>query len=177
MGHGHHHHHIDPEAGDRRVALAVLANLGLTVAQVAGGLLAGSLSLIADALHNFSDAVSLIIAFLARRIARRPADRAMTFGYGRAEVVAALVNYTTLIVIGLYLLVEAAGRFADPEPVTGWLMIAVGRRGAGGRPRHGGADLPALEDQHEHPRGLPAQPRRRDGLGGGDRVGRADHAL
>jgi cobalt-zinc-cadmium efflux system protein len=124
MGH-HHHHHIDSEAGDRRVLLAVLVNLGLTVAQVIGGLISGSLALIADALHNFSDAISLIIAFGARKIARRPADAGMTFGYGRAEVVAALINYTTLIVVGLYLLYEAALRFVDPQGVDGWLVVVI----------------------------------------------------
>lgn len=121
----HHHHHIDAEAGDRRVALAVLVNLGLTVAQIIGGILSGSLALIADALHNFSDAISLIIAFGARKIARRPADTRMTFGYGRAEVVAALMNYTTLIVIGLYLLYEATMRLIDPQGVDGWLVVVI----------------------------------------------------
>ena len=89
-GRHHQHHHVDPNAGDFRVAAAILVNLGLTVAQVIGGLLSGSLALIADALHNFSDAMSLVIAFGARRIARRRTDASMTFGYGRAEVVAAI---------------------------------------------------------------------------------------
>lgn len=120
-----HHHHVDAGTGDRRVAGAIAVNLGLTVAQVIGGLLAGSLALIADALHNFSDAVSLIIAFAARRIARRPADEDMTFGYGRAEIAAALINYTTLIVIGLYLVYEAVLRALDPQPVEGWLIVIV----------------------------------------------------
>lgn len=124
MGHGHHHH-VDPEAGDRRVFAAIAVNMGLTVAQIVGGILSGSLALIADALHNFSDAISLIIAFGARKIARRPQDAEMTFGYGRVEVVAALINYTTLIVIGLYLLYEAAMRFADPQPIEGWLIIII----------------------------------------------------
>ncbi|MCF3936021.1 cation diffusion facilitator family transporter [Acuticoccus sp. M5D2P5] len=124
MSHGHHHH-VDPDAGDRRVALAVIVNLALTVAQVIGGVLAGSLSLIADALHNFSDAISLVIAFGARKIARRPANSDMTFGYGRAEVVAALINYTTLIVIGLYLVYEAVLRFFEPEPVVGWMIVVI----------------------------------------------------
>lgn len=124
MGHSHHHH-VDPEAGDRRVLLAVIVNLGLTVAQVIGGVLSGSLALIADALHNFSDAISLIIAFGARKIARRPADAQMTFGYGRAEVVAALINYTTLIVVGLYLLYEAILRFIEPQSVDGWLVVII----------------------------------------------------
>ncbi len=120
-----HHHHVDPEAGDSKIAIAVAINLGLTVAQVIGGVVAGSLSLIADALHNFSDAIALIIAFAARKIARLPANADMTFGYGRIEAVAALVNYTTLIVIGLYLVYEAILRFADPSPVTGWIVIVV----------------------------------------------------
>jgi cobalt-zinc-cadmium efflux system protein len=87
--------------------------------------MSGSLALIADALHNFSDAISLIIAFGARKIARRPRDAEMTFGYGRVEVVAALINYTTLIVIGLYLLYEAAMRFANPQDVEGWIIVVI----------------------------------------------------
>ncbi|MEI4493056.1 cation diffusion facilitator family transporter [Mameliella alba] len=124
-GHHHHHHHVDPEAGDARMAAAVGVNLLLTLAQVVGGVLSGSLAMIADALHNFSDAASLLIAALARRIARRPADSDMTFGYGRAEVVAALINLTTLIVIGLYLVYEAVLRFFDPQEVIGWLVIVI----------------------------------------------------
>lgn len=120
-----HQHRDEVEAGDRRVALAIAVNVLLTVAQVAGGIVSGSLALIADALHNLSDAASLAIAFVARRISRRPADGAMTFGYARAEVVAALVNYTTLILIGLYLVYEAVGRLIAPEPVAGWMVVVV----------------------------------------------------
>ncbi|GLT09308.1 cation diffusion facilitator family transporter [Sulfitobacter porphyrae] len=120
-----HHHHIDPEAGDAKVAFAIALNMALTLAQIIGGVIAGSLSLIADALHNFSDAIALIIAFGARKIARRPADAQMTFGYGRIEAVAALVNYTTLIVIGLYLVYEAVMRFFEPSAVAGWIIVIV----------------------------------------------------
>jgi cobalt-zinc-cadmium efflux system protein len=120
-----HHHHPEAEMGDRRVLWAVVVNTALTVAQLVGGIAAGSLSLIADAMHNFSDAISLAIAFVARRIARRPADEAMTFGYVRAEIVAALINYTTLIVVGLYLAYEAILRFAEPHPVAGWIVVIV----------------------------------------------------
>lgn len=116
-GQGHHHSHIDLDAGDARIAWAVGVNMLLTVAQVVGGILSGSLALIADALHNFSDAISLIIAFWARKIARRPADAGMSFGYGRAEVVAALINYTTLIVLALYLVYEGVMRFLEPQRV------------------------------------------------------------
>lgn len=119
------HHHVDPSAGDTRVAWAVVVNLGLTVAQVVGGLMSGSLALIADAIHNLSDALALIIAFMARKIARQPANEEMTFGYGRAEIVAALINYTTLIMIGLYLTYEAVLRFFNPEDVDGWLVVII----------------------------------------------------
>jgi cobalt-zinc-cadmium efflux system protein len=123
--HGHHHHQIEAEAGDRRVFLAIAVNLILTVAQIIGGLVAGSLALIADAIHNFSDAITLVIAFGARKIARRPSDPGMTFGYGRIEIVAALINYTTLIIIGLYLIYEAVFRFIEPKGVDGWLVIVI----------------------------------------------------
>ena len=128
--HGHHththgHHHISPEAGDRAIVAAVAVNLALTVAEFVGGLLSGSVALIADAVHNLSDALSLLIAWAARRIARRPTDAAMTFGYRRAELVAALINYTTLIVLGLWLVWEAIDRFLHPQPIAGGLVIAV----------------------------------------------------
>ncbi len=125
-GHGgHHHHHIDPNAGDLKVAMAVGVNVLLTVAQIIGGVLSGSVALIADAIHNLSDAASLFIAFFARKIARRPTDAGMTFGYKRAELIAALINYTTLIVIGFYLIYEGIMRFFAPPEVAGWLVIIV----------------------------------------------------
>ena len=126
MPHDHGHAHIEPDSGDRRVAIAIWANGLLTVAQIVGGILSGSLALIADALHNFSDMASLVIAFAARKIARRPADERMTFGYGRVEIVAALINYTTLIVIGFYLIYEGGMRMIDPPEVMGWTVVILG---------------------------------------------------
>ena len=123
---GHSHHHGDPsQIGERRLWWAVSANILLTVAQVIGGILSGSLSLVADALHNFSDAASLLIALVAIRIGRKPPDQFKTFGYKRAETVAALINLTTLIIIGLYLCYEAIKRFITPEPVAGWTVVIV----------------------------------------------------
>ena len=126
MPHDHGHAHIDPQSGDRRVSIAIGANGLLTVAQIVGGILSGSLALIADALHNFSDMASLVIAFFARKIARRPADKRMTFGYGRVEIVAALINYTTLILIGFYLIYEGGMRMIDPPEVQGWTVVILG---------------------------------------------------
>ena len=110
---------------DARLWWAVSVNMLLTVAQIVGGVVSGSLSLIADALHNFSDAAALGIALFARKIGRRPADKLMTFGYARAELIAALVNLTTLIIVGFYLIVEAVNRFLAPAPVEGWTVIIV----------------------------------------------------
>ncbi len=122
----HKHDHMSPESKDKRVAIAIWANAILTFAQIAGGIFAGSLALIADALHNFSDMAALVIAFAARKISRRPADAKMTFGYGRIEVVAALINYTTLIIIGLYLIYEGGMRIIDPPEIKGWWVVWLG---------------------------------------------------
>lgn len=121
---GHHHVH-DEQAGDKRIWWAVAVNVILTVVQIVGGIFSGSLSLVADAIHNLSDAISMAIAYIARRIARRPANEQWTFGYVRAELIAALINYTTLIVIGLYLVYEAVFRFIEPQPIQGWIVVII----------------------------------------------------
>lgn len=123
MGHGHDHG--TENMGDSKLIAAVGVNVLLTVAQVIGGILSGSLSLIADALHNLSDAASLAIALFARKIGRKTADELKTFGYKRAEVIAALINLTTLVIIGLYLIYEALWRFAEPEEIEGWTVVVV----------------------------------------------------
>lgn len=124
MGHGHHHGNPS-KIGEKRLWWAVGANMLLTLAQVIGGLISGSLSLVADALHNFSDAASLLIALIAIRIGRKPPDKFKTFGYKRAETIAALINLVTLVIIGLYLCYEAIMRFIEPEPIAGWIIVIV----------------------------------------------------
>jgi len=124
LGHEHHHHDVE-SMGDRRLGWAIAINMLLTLAQVVGGILSGSLALIADALHNFSDATSLLIALVARKIGRQPADHFKTFGYKRAEVIAALINLVTLVIIGLYLIYEALWRVYEPQIIEGWMVIIV----------------------------------------------------
>lgn len=119
------HSHDTREVSDTRLVLAVALNVLLTFAQILGGVVSGSLALIADALHNFSDAASLGLALYARRIGKRPADKLATFGYERAELVAALVNLTTLVVVGVYLLIEGFNRVIEPQPIDGWTVIWV----------------------------------------------------
>ena len=125
MGHEHHHHHNIETMGDRRLIVAIAINMLLTLAQVVGGIISGSLALIADALHNFSDAASLLIAWVARKIGRQPADHFKTFGYKRAEVIAALINLVTLVLVGLYLIYEAIWRVFEPQIIEGWMVIIV----------------------------------------------------
>ena len=120
----HHHHHHAPES-DRGLLFAVGINVLLTLAQVIGGIVSGSLSLIADALHNLSDAASLGIALFARKISRRPADESKSFGYQRAEVIAALINLTLLITVSLYLIYEAVWRIVEPQVVAGLIIVLV----------------------------------------------------
>ena len=124
MSNGYHHHHHESDS-DTSLFVAVGINILLTLAQVIGGIISGSLSLIADALHNLSDATSLGIALFARKISRKPADEFKTFGYQRAEVIAALINLTLLITISIYLIYEAVWRMVDPQIVAGWIIVLV----------------------------------------------------
>lgn len=126
MPHSHSNgHEHGKDLSDIRLVIAVAVNVGLTLAQIIGGIVSGSLSLIADALHNLNDAASLGIALFARRIARKPANKHMTFGYSRAEVIAALINLVTLIIVGLYLVYEAVFRYFEPQPIQGWIVVIV----------------------------------------------------
>lgn len=122
----HHHHHDDTESmGDKRLLWAIAVNMLLTLAQIIGGLISGSLALIADALHNFSDAASLLIALVARKIGRKPADFSRSFGYKRAEVIATLINLISLVIIGIFLIYEAFFRLYEPQVIKGWIVIIV----------------------------------------------------
>jgi len=127
---GVHHSHgprpPDTPGGDRRLAVAIAVNVLLTVAQIVGGVFSGSLALIADAIHNLSDAAALAITLIARRIARQPADSNHTYGHGRAEMIGAFFNLSWLIFIGLFLIVEAVDRLLDPQLVKGWTVVIIG---------------------------------------------------
>jgi len=120
MSPNHHNHTHDGKLG-----IAVFINVFLTIVQIIGGIFSGSLSLIADALHNLSDAGAILIAILARKIARKPANNRMTFGYKRAEILGALLNSTTLIIVGLYLIYEAVSKYFTPQPIDGWIVVWI----------------------------------------------------
>lgn len=125
MAQKHDHAHETTTLGNGRILVAAGCNFLLTVVEVIGGLASGSLSLVADALHNLNDCASLLIALIARKISRKPADERRTFGYRRAEVIGALINLTILIVVGLYLVYEAVWRFMNPREIEGWTVLVI----------------------------------------------------
>jgi len=120
-----HSHSISSDLPLHRLIWAIAINVLLTVAQIIGGVLSGSLSLIADALHNLSDAISLLIALIARKISIKEYDDSMTFGYKRAETIAAFTNLITLVLVGFYLIYEALWRLNEPQIIEGWMVVMV----------------------------------------------------
>ncbi|PZW44170.1 cobalt-zinc-cadmium efflux system protein [Mesonia algae] len=103
--------------------ISILLNIVITAAQVVGGLISGSLSLLSDALHNFSDVLSLIISFIANKLSSKEASVSKTFGYKRAEIIAAFINAASLIVIAVLLIKEAVHRFLNPQTIDSTLVI------------------------------------------------------
>ncbi|MDI6604785.1 MAG: cation diffusion facilitator family transporter [Thermoanaerobacteraceae bacterium] len=120
---GHHHDH--EEISGKNLIITVFLNFAITIAEIVGGILAGSLSLISDALHNFSDGISVIISYFAFKISKKKNNERMTFGYKRAEILAALFNALVLVIVSIYLFKEAYFKFLRLEPVKGVLMITT----------------------------------------------------
>ena len=125
MSHSHRHSYGHSHTANGKLTLAVFINVLLTIVQIVGGVLSGSLSLIADALHNLSDAGAIVIAIFARKISAKNADENMTFGYQRAEIIGTLINSITLIIVGLYLIYEAISKYFSPTEINGWLVIYI----------------------------------------------------
>ena len=130
-GHDHSHHHdhtgsIENTAdGRRRVAIAGLLTFFFMIAEVIGGLISGSLALLADAAHMLTDTAALGLAWLGFKLASHPADESYSFGWGRLKVLAAFVNGLTLIVLAAWIVFEAVERLQSPEPVMGQLLLGV----------------------------------------------------
>lgn len=132
--HAHHDHAVHDhghqrDVGRRRLMVVLVITATFMVAEFVGGWLSNSLALMADAGHMLSDVAALGLSFFALGIARRPATQEKTYGYLRTEILAALVNGITLVVIALAIIWQAWGRFLHPEPVEGGLMLAVAAAG------------------------------------------------
>ena len=124
MGHSHHPSH-SAETSGTRLFITILLNFAITIAEIIGGIISGSLSLISDAMHNFSDGIAVIISYFAIRLNRKPRDTKFTFGYKRAEIITAVFNASVLMGISLYLFFEAYNRFQNPSEIKGGIMIIV----------------------------------------------------
>ncbi|MGN6664880.1 MAG: cation diffusion facilitator family transporter [Solirubrobacterales bacterium] len=131
--HGHSHS-LDARRADsrRRMWWALAINAGLVVAEAVGGILTGSLAVLADAGHLVSDVGSIALALFAARLAALPAAGRRTFGYQRSEVLAALVNGLLLVGVSIAIGVAAIGRFSDPPGIDGWGVLALGALGLAG---------------------------------------------
>ncbi len=125
----HHHAHNDSHSHQkligRNLLFSILLNIGITVAQVIGGLISGSLSLLSDALHNFSDVLSLIVSYFANRLAKKEASIKRTFGFKRAEIMAAFINAASLMVIAIILIFEAIERLQNPQEISAQIVIIL----------------------------------------------------
>lgn len=124
--HKHEHKHDHGNLKGRNLGIAILLNVGITVAQIIGGFISGSLALMSDALHNFSDVLALIISWFASKLSKRDQTAAQTYGYKRAEILAALINAISLIVIAFFLTKEAISRFSEPVEVQSGMVMILG---------------------------------------------------
>lgn len=122
MSHNHVHIHKHEVKG-KNLLFSIVLNIVITVAQIIGGILSGSLALISDALHNFSDVLSLAFSYFAHKLSKKEASMNQTFGYKRAELVAAFVNAMTLIIVALILIYGAIERFFKPAEIASELVI------------------------------------------------------
>jgi cobalt-zinc-cadmium efflux system protein len=120
MSEVHIHKH---EVKSKNLVYSILLNLLITIAQIIGGIISGSLALISDALHNFSDVLSLVFSLVANKLSRRKASIDQTFGYKRAELIAAFVNASTLVIVAFILVYGAINRFFNPHPIQSVLVI------------------------------------------------------
>lgn len=112
-----------PDKRGKKLMLSIILNLVISIAQLVGGIISGSLALQSDALHNFSDVLSLIISYIADRYSRKSASFTKTFGYKRAEIFAAFINAASLLIIGLYLVYESVVRFLNPYTIETGIVI------------------------------------------------------
>jgi cobalt-zinc-cadmium efflux system protein len=119
-------HKADPhrhEVSGKNLVLAILLNVGITLAETIGGIISGSMALLSDAAHNFSDVLSLIISYFASRLSKRKATERETFGFRRSEILAAFINSATLIIISVIIIIEAIRRLTNPALISANLMI------------------------------------------------------
>lgn len=123
--HNHHHHIEEKQINLKRLIFTIILNSLITAAEVIGGILSGSLALLSDSLHNFSDVVAIVLSYIANRISRREKTLKNTFGYKRTEILIALLNAGVIIAVSIFLFMEAYERMIHPAPVETGIMLIV----------------------------------------------------
>ena len=126
-----HRHGASADADARKLALALALIAGFMCVEVVAGIVGGSLALLSDAAHMLTDAGALALSLVAIRLAKRPARGAMTYGLKRTEILAAAINGTTLLVLGILIVIEGVRRIVNPPDVEGGLVLAVAILGIG----------------------------------------------
>jgi len=127
MSNEHHHHH--PVLNGKNLVIPIILNVGITIAQIIGGIISGSIALLSDAAHNFSDVLALLFSYIAAKLAGRERTLKETFGYKRAGIFAAFINAATLMIIATVLIQEAIQRLMHPQPVEGNIVIYLAALG------------------------------------------------
>ncbi len=123
MGHSHNHGHHHQEVNNGNLSISIFLNIAITIAQIIGGFISGSLSLLSDALHNFSDVIGLLLSYIANKISQKKANEKHTFGYKRVEIIAAFINSIALVIVALFLISESITRFYNPVTISSDLVI------------------------------------------------------
>lgn len=123
--HTHNHSHVDLHTNKKKLIIVIFFNIVITFTEFVGGVLSGSLALISDAGHNLSDVMSLIFGYVGEKISEKEGSKSYTFGLKRFEVLIALINSLSLVVIGGYIIYEAIHRFLNPVAIDIKLMLPI----------------------------------------------------
>jgi cobalt-zinc-cadmium efflux system protein len=123
----HHHHHHDHAAGasDKKLLFSVFLNAIITITEIVGGILSGSLALLSDSFHNLSDTASILLSYIARKISKKPKNSKYSYGYKRYETLAAFINLLFLFGVSGYLIYEGIEKLLKPAQINGTLMLWI----------------------------------------------------
>jgi cobalt-zinc-cadmium efflux system protein len=123
--HEHNHKFNNNQSNEKKLLISIFINLTITIAEIIGGIISGSLALLSDSFHNLSDVFALLISYFAILIGKKEKDSKKSFGYKRAEIIAALFNVIVLIIICGYIVYEAIKRIKNPESINTNLMLII----------------------------------------------------
>lgn len=121
----HNHSHSTSDLSGKKIFWVIVLNAVITIVEILGGIFSGSLALLSDSIHNLSDTMAIALSYFANKISKKPKNITKTFGYKRAEIIAAFINASVLFIISLRLIFEAYKRLKNPQTIDGNLMLTV----------------------------------------------------